>query len=221
MKPTLQQEKILKTYLSDILKYKETIDEVYDHVLSAVENRAENISFQDAVNQVLNNDFGGGKNLVKMEEQRLRDVTWEGFFQIVRYIKADFKFPNILYTIILFGSTFYFTLQINTPKHQFVYFYLFSTLIYMCLIWIRKFFVGYYTGDTKSSINDVIIVRISYPSTWLFLIFVSPLTYKSKLYTFLITDHPEVFAGIITLYFLYLSAIIKICRDEFKLYFAK
>lgn len=221
MKPTLQQEKILKSYLADILKYRETIDEVYDHVLSAVEEKPENISFQDAVNQILNDDFKGGKGLVKMEKQHLRDATWEGFVQIVRYIKSDFKFPNVLYTTGLFGAIYYIINHINISIGQLVFLYPISVAIYIILMWTRRFFVGYYTGSTKLSIHDLIIVRTGYPSYWGFLLFMSPLSIKPKFYNFIMIDHPEILTGILTLYFLYLSAIIKICRDEFKPYFAK
>lgn len=222
MKPTLQQTEILKTYLSDILKYRETIDEVYDHVLSAVEEKSENVRFQDAVNDILNEDFDGGKGLVKMEKQRLRDATWEGFVQVARYIKADFKFPGVFYTITLFGAIFYTISHVkNISPVEFLFAYPISAIVFIVLILTRKFFVGYYTGSTKASIGDLIIVKIGYPIHWFGLMLMSPLVYKSKLFIFLIIDHPQIFSGILTLYFLYLSAIIKICRDEFKPYFAK
>lgn len=58
MKPTLQQGEILKKYLREALLYRETYEEVYDHVLTSLAQKSEESSFQNAVNEILNDDFG-------------------------------------------------------------------------------------------------------------------------------------------------------------------
>ncbi|RYY06379.1 MAG: hypothetical protein EOP43_06550 [Sphingobacteriaceae bacterium] len=218
MKPTLQQEEILKTYLSDILKYKETIDEVYDHVLSAVENRAENISFQDAVNQVLNNDFGGGKGLSKFEKQYLKDASRVGFSKLFKYLKENFQFPNILFTSLLFFATFLIVKHFTVSIFQSHYIYPIIIGLYLTIILARKFFVGYFTGDKRKSINDIVIGNISYGFFYIAFMSILILPSKLKIFQFVVIDYPMIISGVLTFYLLYTFAIIKLCINEFQPY---
>ncbi|MGI4728333.1 MAG: hypothetical protein ACRYGB_07160 [Janthinobacterium lividum] len=217
MKPTLQQTEILKTYLSDILKYRETIDEVYDHVLSAVEAKPENISFQDAVNDILNDDFGGGNGLAKMEKQHLQDAIWEGIIQMIKYVIANFFFPSILYTIILYVATSYAVQNIKINHFQVVLIFPLNALFFLLISWIRKFFVGYFTRDTRKSIQDIVTERIMYIPYWT-LIYPFIFSVYQKKYLFLLTNHPFIIAGMVAVYILFVTATIKICLDEFKKY---
>lgn len=218
MKTTLQQEGNLKTYLSDILKYRETIDEVYDHVLSAMEEKPENIRFQDAVNQILNDDFKGGKGLVKMERQHLWDATLEGFVNMVKYVKSDFLFPNIFYTLCLFGTITYTIQNIKINYDHAIPSVPLVALLFLMFTLIRTFFVGYITGDTRRAISDVVIRRLMGSLNWfsLFPFMLFPI-YK-KQYQLIMTQHPSIIAGILTVYILFIIATIRISIEEFKTY---
>lgn len=218
MKPTLQQEENLKAYLTDILKYRETIDEVYDHVLTAVEEKPENVRFQDAINQILNDDFKGGKGLVEMETQYLRNATWEGYVKIVKYVKSSFKNPNIIYTTILFGAINYAIQNITINYDRVIPIMPVSSLLFLMLSLIRTFFVGYLIGDTRKSISDVVIGKLIARLSW-FLIFpfmLFPL--YTKQYQFLMIQHPTIIAGFLTVYILFIVATTRISIEEFRTY---
>lgn len=218
MKPTLQQEEILKAYLSDTLKYRETIDEVYDHILSAVEIRSENVSFQDAVNQVLSNDFGGGEGLVKMEKQHLLDASWEGYVKMSRSLKSNFRFPNVLYTLIFFYIINYAIQNIHINYTKAVALFPCSAILFLVLGLARKFFIGYFTGDTRKSINDVVIDKIlSGLNGFLLYPFILIPHYK-KQYQELVAQHLSILAGVITMFIILIVAVIKISLEEFKTY---
>jgi S-adenosylmethionine:tRNA-ribosyltransferase-isomerase (queuine synthetase) len=85
MKPTLQQTQILKKYLRSTLDYRETYQEIYDHILSAVEGNTAGASFEEVVNNIINTDFGGAKGLVRLERQYYKSVVREVISQQWRY----------------------------------------------------------------------------------------------------------------------------------------
>jgi len=218
MKPTLQQEENLKAYLSDILKYRETIDEVYDHVLSAVEGRPENVWFQDAVNQVLNDDFGGGKGLVKMEKQHLRDASWEGYVKMFKSLKANFQFPNIFYTLTLFYIINYVIQNIHINYTKAIIIFPCSAIFFLLLGLTRKFFIGYFTGDKRKSISDVVIDKILFGLNGFLLYPFILVPHYKKQYQELVTQHLSLLAGVITIFIILIIAVIKISFEEFRTY---
>lgn len=216
MKPTLQQKQILSDYLNNVLKYHETVDEVYDHILAALEEKSENLRFQEAVNQILYDDFGGGKGLVKMEKQQLSIATREAVNKVIEYIKTDFKFPNIIYIPILFVSFYYLTEYIVPRTSHMVYGPTIVFLISTILVLLRKFFVGYFTGNTKHSIQDIVIGRLTS-----FLNFFAgcnmmflPVIFKSHKLSE--SHHSIVITCILIVYSLYIFSIFRLSKDEFK-----
>ena len=220
MKPSLQQEDILRKYLSGILKYKETIDEGYDHVMSAVEDKSENTTFQNAVNEILNEDFGGGKGLVKIEKQHLKNAIWEAVVQLIRNVKANILFPNIFATIILYMAVYYAISSIMISHFQIALIFMLNALFFLAFSWVRKFLVGYITKDTRKSIQDIVVERIMYIPYWI-LIYPLIFSFYQQNFLFLLINYPSIVAGVATVYFLFISATIKICFDEFKPYLQK
>ncbi|RYE30969.1 MAG: hypothetical protein EOP42_11320 [Sphingobacteriaceae bacterium] len=216
MKPTLQQTEILKSYLADILKYRETIDEVYDHVLSAVEVKPENISFQDAVNHILNDDFGGGNGLVKMEKQHLRNATQKGFIQVFSYIKSDFEYPNVLYTLLLFVNCYYVTVNLVLDSSTIAVLPL-VIILFVCVLKLsRTFFIGYYKRDTRTSVQDRVLTRMYSVINFSALYFVMLRTMIPGVYKFIFVEYPIIFTTILTAYLLCIYSIIRILINEFK-----
>jgi len=67
MTPDARQDELLKRYLRKVFFYRETYEEVYDHMLSALQVQPAGIPFEAAVNNIICNDFGGHNNLLVME----------------------------------------------------------------------------------------------------------------------------------------------------------
>jgi hypothetical protein len=67
MKPTEQEKQWLKEYLYQALTYRETFDEVYDHILLALEHKEAQPFFESTVYQIIDEDFGGSINMLNME----------------------------------------------------------------------------------------------------------------------------------------------------------
>jgi hypothetical protein len=68
MKLTEQEDQFLKQYLSKVLKYRETYDELYDHIITALSHRATITSFEETIADIISDDFGGPGNLLKLEK---------------------------------------------------------------------------------------------------------------------------------------------------------
>ncbi len=108
MKPSEQQLKVLQAYLYKTLSYRETYEEIYDHILSAVEFQPGNISFEDAVNNIIRNDFGSPENLLKIEKDIKNALVKDAVRKYFTYLSACFKFPGMLYTVMGALLTYYF-----------------------------------------------------------------------------------------------------------------
>jgi len=67
MKLTEQQDIYLKEYLRKALKYRETYNEVYDHMLTALTNKTGDAPFEQIVDEIIRYDFGGRDSLAMLE----------------------------------------------------------------------------------------------------------------------------------------------------------
>ncbi len=83
---------------------------------------------------------------------------------------------------------------------------------------IRRFLVGYLTGDNRKSINYVVIGKLIGGLNWfsIFTLMLFPI-YKNQ-YQLLIIQHPSIIAEVLTIYALLIIATIRISIDEFKAY---
>jgi hypothetical protein len=109
MKPNIEQEKIIGQVLRGALKFKDTYDEVYDHILSALDTLPGDVHFTDALYDIMANDFGGVKGLKKIE----RKHTWLAVRQFIAdYLKALLKPLISVALVFLMAGTgsFYFSI---------------------------------------------------------------------------------------------------------------
>jgi len=113
MKLTGQEDQFLKQYLSKILKYRETYDELYDHIITALSHKTTITSFEQTVYDIITDDFGGHDNLMKLEKA-FRKAAIKGTIRLfLIYFIGYFKFPKLLYTIAGIVMTYYFTLYVQ------------------------------------------------------------------------------------------------------------
>lgn len=224
MKPALQQEENLRKYLRKVLLYRETYEEVYDHILVSLEKKSQENSFQEAVNKIINDDFGGDKGLVEMEKKCYESVKDEANSQQWNYFKSNFEYPSLAYTLIWFLIIYFSMLKI--PFTPFIITFLVAILIVVpkMIRLARYFYIGYFTLDTKSSIKDKIMAKISGRSFLLLnpgimIIWVWTLgKNKSLNFNSYIFDHAFLISVLTTLFFLYILSFIKLSREDFKVY---
>lgn len=104
------QKQEIADYVKSITRYMETYDEVYDHLLSAVEQEQQATFHMSLIKDVINSDFGGEKQ-IRQEEENTRQALYGGFSKMLtREMLNTFKFPAILNNLALLslGLILYF-----------------------------------------------------------------------------------------------------------------
>jgi hypothetical protein len=178
MKPTLKQQLWLKDYLYQVMNYRETYEEVYDHILAALENKPEAKQFETAVAEVIEEEFGGNNGLMEMEESCKNAVVNDTLKQYWSYWHIFLKFPGILCVtglFILIHYVRYFGLHVFVfPVFFILNILLLITILLPFVLLITRLVVKKYKfGSTKNTFKDQIFKRIVYRalrSLFLFLV---------------------------------------------------
>ncbi|QNR85510.1 hypothetical protein H9N25_03270 [Pedobacter riviphilus] len=74
MRLTAQQHQEIKGYIFDVPKYIETYNEVYDHVVNALEDKDEAYS-TELVAKIINDDFGSFNEIKQQEELYQKQIN--------------------------------------------------------------------------------------------------------------------------------------------------
>jgi hypothetical protein len=154
MKPTEQQLRVLQDYLHKTLNYRETYEEIYDHILSAVEYQPNDISFEDAINNVIRNDFGSPENLLKVEKANKSALVKDMYKKYRLYFTSYFKFPNVCYLLTALFATYYSFAHASISTTIFIIMSLLMTLTPYIIYLLRLYNTGYILGTTKKSAKD-------------------------------------------------------------------
>jgi len=154
MKPTAQQIKTLQDYLNQTLIYREAYEEIYDHILTALEHQPDDIPYQEAINNIIRNDFGDPKNLLKVEKSIKAALVNEAIRRYFAYLKSYFAFPGLLYTLISTLLSYYFFS--NARLGSISIFWIFAVvLIAPSIIWLMRLYnTGYLLDTTRKSAKD-------------------------------------------------------------------
>ena len=217
MKPTAEQDILLKAYLREVLRYRDTYEEVYDHVLTALAHNTYSGTMEEAVNQILRVDFGGYDQLRKMESKARAAALNDGIKRYLRFFWSYFKWPALPFTLC-FAVLVYFTLA-QVKLQPMVLGGIFGVIIFTpAILSLRRFYVaGYVFRDIKKSVRDDVFARIAVVPTRLFVVF--------GLAVIINMDKGRdvwqyVSAPVLTLLYvlsgIYLLALVNLYRDEFK-----
>ena len=109
MKLNSQQQDQLKKYLYKNLRFEETYIEFFDHILSALENVPDNKPFMEAVDAIVEQDFGGYNGMTSIETQYYRSITKEIRYRYFTYLTGYFKFHFIGITVLLAFAFYWIT----------------------------------------------------------------------------------------------------------------
>ncbi|RZA03328.1 MAG: hypothetical protein EOP47_03220 [Sphingobacteriaceae bacterium] len=108
MIPTIKEKQWLQEYLYKALRYRETYNEIYDHILTALEHEPAANFFETTVSNVIEKEFGGSNNMIYMEVKSKRLVNMEIKTQYRRKFADWFKLPLVAYTLTIAAFNFYF-----------------------------------------------------------------------------------------------------------------
>lgn len=112
MKLTEEQKKEVYDYIFPVPRYRETFNEVYDHVINALEDREDAFSIE-LVAYIINNDFAGFSNIVEEEKlyQKKLFKKYAGFFR--QEMLNTLKWPNVINNLIIFAICMVFYQFVN------------------------------------------------------------------------------------------------------------
>jgi hypothetical protein len=151
---TSQQHQEIRNYIFDAPKYTETYNEVYDHIVNALEDKEEVYSIE-LVTGIVNGDFGGFNEIRRQEELYQKQINKKYAKLFLTELADSFKWPGLLSNVanlmlcfcIYWSST---NSSFNTKPMMIAIFSCFMLItIYMySQMWIRK------TRNKKYSIFD-------------------------------------------------------------------
>jgi len=99
MKLNEEQKLGIREMLTFALKYQETFDELYDHVLQSLECLPGN--YTDEFGQVMETEFGGYENLKNIEEKSMMQTYTAMRKRHRQNIARFFNWPTIAFTALL------------------------------------------------------------------------------------------------------------------------
>lgn len=219
MKPTTEQQEMLSKYLRKNLTYRETYAEFYDHILSALEARSGDMSFQDAVEYIITEDFGGVNGMLIIEKNYKKAITKEMKKKYLEYVVEYLKFPMIGIILSLSFLFYFIALQ---PWFNFITFMgtAFTIRIIPTLLkWARYFKTGYVFGDTKTSVKDSFFVWLDKVPGFIVvaLVVLSGSVFKESPLVWFKSAGPGIKAFVPALVALHTLSFYNVYKDEFKI----
>ncbi|HEY2581591.1 MAG TPA: hypothetical protein VGI43_07285 [Mucilaginibacter sp.] len=162
MKPDEEQMQYLKDYLRAVLKYHETYEEVYDHILLALEERPQEKFFASTVDAIIMDDFGGNNGLMMMEENCRNAIAGEVWKQYWRCFFSYLKFPYVIYTVFISMILGYIAIHV---RYKVIFlseiiWVLSAIMIPVLLFAGRKFKIGYKLDGPQKLLKDGILGKL-------------------------------------------------------------
>ena len=151
MIPTINEKQWLQDYLFKSLRYRETYNEIYDHILTALEHEPAAEFFETTVYNVIEKEFGGSSNMLYMEVESKRLINGEVKTQYRRKFADWFKLPLVAYTLIIAAVNFYFWGSKNSVLAVMGLIFFIAPLILMLL---RRVIARFKYCSNKASIRD-------------------------------------------------------------------
>ncbi|GAA3966403.1 hypothetical protein [Mucilaginibacter dorajii] len=215
MKLDARQDQLLKHYLRKVFLYRETYEEVYDHMISALQEQPYTQTFQDAVNDIIRRDFGGHNNLISMENNCKKAMVKELRHKQFGYFISFFKFPYLLLVMGFSLGVYLMMSRSLLSPHTLRWIFWGMALLPYVAIPLRFFYTGYLFGETKRSIRDSMMGDLSMLPMRVF-IAVSVLYVINGLYTTAFYPGALMITIGVVIYTIYFLAYFKLSKDEVK-----
>ncbi|MES2426737.1 MAG: hypothetical protein V4560_07165 [Bacteroidota bacterium] len=107
MKPNQEQREIIEDILGSVSKYRETYEELYDHILCALDAVPNEVPFIDALHHIIENELGGGSGIYKIEKKYEKTATKEIVKRYLQYFGQYLLSPFILVAFALTGMLYW------------------------------------------------------------------------------------------------------------------
>lgn len=135
MKIDQEQRGFIKARLQSLTYVQETYDELYDHVLTALEAVAGDAPFANTVYQIIEHDLGGKRSIRAMQRRYIRTAIKEFIGAYFLTLAQSFKSALILFVVA--GTTSYYIAVKNewiSPQDT----ALIAILTLLPAVWVRR-----------------------------------------------------------------------------------
>ncbi|MBW4890835.1 hypothetical protein KXQ82_13975 [Mucilaginibacter sp. HMF5004] len=163
---TKEQKANIGVLVSNEVEYHETYQEVYDHVITSLEEKQDLADLQRAYGNILEDDFGGHYGIKMLEENRRRIVRKETFQKQKDQLYWFFKLPGLL-VLITFCSIYgyFYEHQLLNINSVFSGSFILLTISSFIIMSISNFILRKKNRNRKPSINNASI-KIMWRITW-------------------------------------------------------
>lgn len=139
-----QQRQEIKDYIFDVLKYIETYNEVYDHIVNALEDKDEVYS-TELLAKIINDDFGSFNEIKQQEELYQKQINQKQAKLFLKELTDSFKWPgllgniaNLMLCICIYWSSTQSTFNTKPMTGAIFFCFILVTLYMYTKIWICK-----------------------------------------------------------------------------------
>lgn len=154
MKLTEEQKAEVYKYIFPVPRYFETFNEVYDHVINALEDKDEPYS-EDLIDYVVNNDFAGYYQILEDEKlyQKRLIKKYTGLFR--KEMLNTFKWPNLMINLLIMALFMVFY-KFGNQNFNIKLLVVFCTLIMVstCIFGLTKSWLNLRKFSKDSIINS-------------------------------------------------------------------
>ncbi|UEG52365.1 hypothetical protein LLH06_15515 [Mucilaginibacter daejeonensis] len=222
MKLTHEQVLAVRGALWPEVKYRETIAEVYDHVLTALEERPDDGKpLMTVVDEIIANDLGGWKGIKEHEKDRFKMTTRQVIRQYMQMLLSFLYTPYsaliLVVTLVIYGWPTSFA------AGGLLAFSVVLGLIPMIMA-IYRMLANLFVPDTKKpSITDLAIFRIGLCSFYAIrgIEWAAKLLCGTKSYKMLAQTHVWVAVFLISLYLVQGISFLMMYRKHYRISLAK
>jgi hypothetical protein len=111
MKPNQEQRDFIKELLQSMLDVQETYDELYDHVLTALEAVPDYVPFNEAVRNIIEYDLGGKRGIRAIQARYIKIAIKD--FANAYFLNLGQSLKSVLILLVVTGTIGYYFLIKN------------------------------------------------------------------------------------------------------------
>jgi hypothetical protein len=186
-------------YILTLTRYKETYDEMYDHVLSLLEEKEELFDSR-LISEIVNDNFGGHEQILKNEAISLEELKRSSGRSLMEETLSQLRsFKSLDNLSLLFIClVFFFQSMDGTFNPVFLIYAMFFVAFYPILVYLYKtYFVN--RSLVKPSMKNVFLLRIGLYGCFLSSVFYLLLLSQHSLFE--ITNHTKTVMSLVLYYF--------------------
>lgn len=216
MNITPQEQEDVKKVLWHNIKYRETFDEVYDHVLTGIEQETASCNAGAIARTIINNEFGGWDGIEETEKVRAQQISKHLKAKLWVYFKEWFSFPLIVLTLVAAASVYY-AADIIPRKAMFLVVFCFTMM--PVPFWVKAAPCNRFSKKYKPSIKAGIAERMGTIGMSILncLIFIPGIIFNNDDYKFFRDVHASFITVIAVLFLVYGFSAIKVFKEDLKI----